>query len=83
MSGAHDRPESSDGTRKLTLRLNSWVCWPLPMSLETEFIEMGEAGDLKGLKGSTSSPALQDRGFSFSPHGTGYILELAAPPRRL
>jgi len=46
-------------------------------------VTVGEAGDLKGLKGSTSSPVLQDRGFSSSPHGTGYILGLAAPARRL
>jgi len=26
---------------------------------------VGEAGNFKGLKGSTSSPVLQDRGFSF------------------
>ena len=41
---------------------------------------VGEAGELKGLKGSTSSPVLQDRGFSFSPYGTGYILSGADPP---
>jgi hypothetical protein len=34
----------------LALRLNSWVCWPLPTSLETGFSEMGEAGDFKSLR---------------------------------
>jgi hypothetical protein len=32
------------------------------MSLETEFIEMGEAGDLKGLR---DPPQVLLRGFSF------------------
>ena len=44
---------------------------------------MGEAGDLKGLKGSTSSPVLQDWGFCFGPHSSGCILGLAALTRRL
>jgi len=40
---------------------------------------MGEAGDLKGLKGSTSSPVLQDWGFCFGPHSSGCILRVGGP----
>ena len=61
--GFPHHPEIQDGTRKLALRLNSWACWLLPTSLETESNEVGEAGDLKGLRDPPQS--LRVGGFFF------------------
>src|SRR6516225_8551409 len=55
-------PEIQRWDRKLALRLDSWVCWPLPMSPKMEFSEMGEAGDFKGLRDPPQAPP---RDFSF------------------